>query len=229
MNRGVLLKAPSSVSLGQHSNTVQLDTVGVSPAVVTINSSVSGSAFVLFAGGELGDMQAPVDSKSNSLTQRGTDQGYAGGLWPGFGYRCLAIANGVGGGAHQVSITKTAHAATEISLVWIEVLRGAVIQAVSQGSAAAAGAGVPYSSPSIATTGRALLLALASGDGDAGTDDQTFTPSAGWTLFESSFLPDTAYVPFAVAYREVGGSGSYSLNWTPTVNQGAAMMMLAIQ
>jgi hypothetical protein len=217
--------AQITVTLGNHNNTSQIDGSGSSPATVSI-TSVNGSTIILFRGGEFADNADPVDSKGNTLTQRGTDQGYASGWWPGYGWEVWGATGVTGGAGHQESVTKTTPL-REISLVMVDVI-GASSIATAQGSAAAAGAGVAYNSPSIVLTGPALVLALASGDGPEATPDQTFAASAGWTIFESLFTGGLPYVPFAVASRYYSSAGTYSLQWTPVANQGASMFMVAL-
>lgn len=215
----------AAVTLGNHAQTVQIDTLGTSPAVVGINS-VSGGAVILLRGGAFADNATPTDNKGNTLTQRGTDQGYAGGLWPGFGLQIWAATNVVGGTSHQISTVKS-HTDWEISVVMWETFGGATIT-TAQGSAAGAGAGVAYNSPSITLPGAGMVFAIASGDGNAATPDQTMTPSAGWTMMESSFLPATAYVPFAVASRYYSAGGTYQMQWTPAVDQGSSLFMVGV-
>lgn len=218
--------AGTAPTLGVHGKEVQLDAVGTSPASVTLATN-TGSAIIFLIGGAHADNSAPSDSLGNTYTQRGTDQGYAGGLWPGFGLEIWADDSITGSASHQISVTKS-HTDWEITLVMIEVIGGSSIQ-VTQGNAAGAGAGVPYSSPSITTSGPARIFAFVSGDGDAATSDQTITPSAGWDWVEYDFQAETAYVPIACATRAYESAGTYSLNWTPAVNQGAAMFMVAVQ
>lgn len=214
--------------LGVHKSQAQIDTVGTSPASVVFDSTVAGSAFALLCAGHLANIATPTDSKSNTYTQRGSDQAYAGGLWPGFGIRIYAVTSGAGGGSHTIQTVKST-STEEISIAGIEICKGASVQDATQGNSAPTGLGVGYASPTVTTTGRALILALWSGDGDAGTTDQSVVPSAPWALIESAFLAQTAYVQFAVAYLNAPGAGTYGLIWKPAVNQGAAMSMIAIQ
>lgn len=215
------------ISLGQHGENVQVDGSGSSPSTVTLTTAASGSTFISLFGGDFGNTAAPSDSKSNTLTKLGTDQSYAGGLWPGFGLRAYYCANGTGGSNHSISYTKTV-GNEEITTVFVEVIGGTSVTS-AQGSAAAAGAGVGYSSPSISTSGAGLILAFWGGDADSATNPKDVAASAGWTIIESEFLSSTPYVQYAVAYRTVSSAGSYSLTWTPTANQGAAMFMVAVQ
>jgi len=215
--------------IGGHGFQAQIQDSGVDPATVTINTTVSGSSLVIFDAGEYINTADPTDNKGNSLTKRGTDQDYAGGLWPGFGSRAYANTGIAGGSSHTVTIDKdNAHATEEISVAVVEVLGGtSIVQ--SQGSAAAAGAGVGYSSPNITTTGPATIIAFWSGDADVPVNPKDVAVSSPWSILDASFQSGTAYVQFAVAYRTVGSAGTYSLTWTPVANQGASMHMVAVQ
>lgn len=223
---GASRTALSAIYAGALAKTVQLDGAGTSPATVSINSQ-PGSTILLLRGGAHADNANPTDSKGNTLTQRGTDQGYAGGLWPGYGLEIWGVVNAAGGSAHQLSTVKS-HTDWEITKVMWEVRGGSEI-ILTQGSAAAAGAGVAYNSPTITLTKPGLVFAIASTDGNAATPDQTITPSAGWTMFDSDFRAATAYVPYAIASRYFAAAGTYQMQWTPVVSQGSAMIMVAIQ
>lgn len=180
--------------------------------------------------GDFARMATPTDTSSTSFTQRGTDQGYASGLWPGFGVRAHANANVSGSGSYTVSVDKdNAFPLEEITVVVLEVIGGtSFVQ--SQGNAAAAGAGVGYSSPSITTTGPAVIFAAWSGDADTATNPKTVAVSGtGWSIIESAFISGVPYVQFAVAARIVTGAGTYSCTWTPVASQGASMQMIAVQ
>ena len=94
---------------------------------------------------------------------------------------------------------------------------------------AGAGAGVPYTSAAVTTTGSALLIAAWGGDGGVGTVNQTATPGSGWTLIESLFLGSTAYIQAAVAVKAVSAAGTYTCDWTPAEDQGAILFLAAVQ
>lgn len=214
----------AGIALGAHNKVVQIDGSGTTPATITANtSSAGGSVFVLPGFASFGDLATPTDNKGNTYTQRGTDQSYAGGLWPGFGLRTYAAA-GTGGTGHTTSVTKTV--TTEFSQALIEVVNATTV-AVTQGNAAAPGQGVSYSSPSITVAAPAVLISCWTGDAGVSTPDQSVAPSVGWTLLEFSFQANTAYVQFATAYKVVT-AGTYSHTWLPASNQGAAMMMIAV-
>lgn len=221
-----------SLTIGSHNSRADNDGDGANqdPATVVLTGKTAGSSIVVFSMGEFARMATPTDTSGTSFTKRGTDQAYAGGLWVGFGPRVYANASVSGSGSYTVSVDKdNAFPLEEITVAVFEVLNGASF-VQSQGNAAAAGAGVGYSSPSITTTGPAVIFAAWSGDGDTGNNPKDVAVSgSGWSLIESSFKSSTPYVQFAIAVREVSGAGTYSCTWTPTASQGAAMQMLAVQ
>lgn len=225
-------KPPPGPSLGAHNSRADRDAQAGNPdpSTVTLTGKTAGSTIVVVSMGEFARMSTPTDTSSTSFTQRGTNQAYAGGLWPGFGPRVHANTGVSGSGSYTVSVDKdNAFPLEEISIAVLEVIGGvSIVQ--SQGSVAAGGAGVGYSSPSITTTGPAVIFAIWSGDADTATNPKDVAVSGtGWSLLESSFQSSVPYVQFAVAVRVVTAAGTYSCTWTPTANQGAAMQMVAVQ
>jgi hypothetical protein len=226
-NIAMSLGSAQAPSLGVHNNVVQLDGAGTSPATITITSTASGgtSVFVMPGFSAFTDLNTPTDNKGNTYTKYGTDQAYSGGQYPGYGIRTYAAVGANGGASHTTTVTKSL-ATGEYSQALIEVLNATAV-AVTQGNVAAPGQGISYSSPSITVSNAALLLSCWSGDGDGSTPDQSVAPSAGWTLIDHSFIGNTNYVQFAIAYKAVT-AGTYSHTWLPTDNQGAALMMIAV-
>jgi hypothetical protein len=225
-SKAILTNPVGGISLGAHNKVVQLDGAGTAPATITIASSAaSGSVFVSVGLSSYGNLNTPTDNKSNTYSQIGVDQDYFGGQYPGFGIRTFK-ATGSGGSGHTISVAKTGLATGEFSEAFIEV-DNATTTAVTQTATAAPGQGLSYSSPSATVTSNAVLLSVWGGDGGTSTPDQSVTASAGWTLIESSFIGNTAYVQFAIAYKAVT-AGTYSHTWLPAVNQGAALMMIAV-
>jgi hypothetical protein len=178
--------------------------------------------------GDFANIATPTDNKSNTYTQRGSDQVYAAGLWPGFGIRTYAVTSGSGGNSHTIQTVKGL-STEELSIAGFEIARSSSIVATNQSNSAPTGLGVGYAGPSITTTGAAMILALWSGDGDTTVTDQSVNVAAPWSLVEFKFIPLTAYVQFAVAVLQVPVAGTYSAYWTPAANQGAAMSIIAIQ
>lgn len=220
-------------ALGVHNSRADISGAGGNPdpAPVTLSGTSSGSTRVIFVGGSFSETSTPTDSLGSTVTKYGTNQGYAGGLWPDFGVQTYVVNNAAGSGSYTVSVDKSnSFPLGEISVAVLEAATSGTRTIVqSQGNIAAQGAGVGYSSPSITTTGPAIIFAYWSGDADSPVNPKDVSASAGWTIIESAFISSTSYVQFAVAYRQVSGAGTYSLTWTPVANQGAVMSMVAVQ
>lgn len=221
----------ASQSLGANNYRADIsgDAGNTDPAVVVVSGTTSGSNRVIFVGGGFAEMADPTHSIGGTITKRGTDQGFAGGLWPGFGWRAYTTPNAASGGSYTVSVDKdNAFPLGEISISVLECIGGSSF-VQSQGNAAAAGAGVGYASPSITVSGPAVIYALWSGDADSPVNPKDVAVSGtGWSLLQTAFISSTSYVQFAVASRIVSSAGTYSCTWTPVANQGAAMHMVAV-
>lgn len=222
----------SSLTIGSHNSRADndADPANLDPATVVLSGKTAGSTIVIFDGGDFARMATPTDTPGSSFTKHGSDQGYFVTDWPGFGCRAYSAVNVPGSGAYTVSVDKdNAFPLEEITVVVLEVLNGTTVTSTT-GNADRPGAGVSYSSPTITVAGPAVIFAFWTGDGATGTNPKTVAVSGtGWTLIESSFKVDKAYVQFAVAVREVSAGGTYGCTWTPTANQGAAMKMVAVQ
>jgi hypothetical protein len=221
----------TSLSLGANNFRADIsgDAANTDPALVVVSGTTAGSNRVIFVGGGFAEMADPTHSIAGTITKRGTDQGFAGGLWPGFGWRAYTTPNAASGGSYTVSVDKdNAFPLGEISISVLECIGGSSF-VQSQGNVAGAGAGVGYSSPSITVTGPAVIYALWSGDGDTPVNPKDVAVSGtGWSLLQTAFISNTSYVQFAVASRIVSSAGSYSCTWTPVTNQGAVMHMVAV-
>lgn len=215
--------------LGAHASSFHLDGGGgsVSPQVVEITSQVAGSSLLALLFGQQDAMDAPVDSKGNSLSLLGASD-YAGGLWAPFGMEAYAAGGIVGGSGHSVSVTKTSFDTREQTLILVEARGSSGLQDFSIRNRAAAGAGVGYSTDPVTVTGKALLVSAWGGDGGYGIS-QDASPEDGWTMIESLFLPDTSYIQAAVAVKVVMVPGDYSCVWTPVASQGAIVSLFAFQ
>jgi hypothetical protein len=213
--------------IGDHAGDWDLQGSGTTPQSVSITSRVSGSSIICVTLGEFTNYTPPTDNKGNTLDLL-QNSGYAGGLWPGFGMEVYGKASMVGGSSHATQITKNT-GTDESTLIVVEVTGTSNITSTSIVAVSAGGAGVPYSSSTVNTTGPALLVSAWGGDGDTSLTDQTCNPEIGWTMIESLFLGGTAYIQAAVAVRQVMTAGSYSVDWTPVQNQGGIVFLAALQ
>jgi hypothetical protein len=217
----------SGPQLGVHGSDYDLDGAGTSPSSVTFNTQASGSSLIVPTLGQFTNYNAPTDNKGNTFSLLQTS-GYPGGAFPGFGMELYGVANAAGGSSHTVQFVKVISAVDETTLIAIEV-KGRTIQQSNIVTRAAAGAGVALTSSGITTTGPALLVSIWAGDGNFDLADQTCNVEAGWTMVESLFLGNTAYVQAAAAVKSVSGAGTYTCAWTPVLNQGAIIAMVAVQ
>ena len=218
--------APSGLQIGDHDGDWDIDGSGASPAAITLNTQAAGGSVVAMCAGEFATFNAPTYN-ALAMSQIHTS-GYAGGLWPGYGLEIHERLRIAGGAGHALQFTKT-DAVRESSLIGVEIINGAWRSDESIVARAAPGAGLPVTSDPVTVTGPALLVAFWSGDGGVGTTNQTATPEAGWTLVESLFLGNTAYIQSACAVRAVTEPGDYTVAWTPVVNQGAILSLVAYQ
>lgn len=211
--------------IGVHGSDFDIENSGTSPQTVTRNTAASGSSILAILFGEFTNCSAPSDNKGNTYTLL-ENSGYFD-LWAGFGLELYGKANAAGGSSHALSMTKTT-TTSESTLMLVEAL-GTVIQDTSIVARQRQGAGVPYSSASVTTTGPALLVSIWGGDGDTNFTDQSATPEAGFEVIESLFLGQTAYIQAACAVKRVNAAGTYTCAWTPTQNQGGIVALAAIQ
>lgn len=224
-----LVIAPSGIALGNHAGDWDEDGSGTSPTSVTINTQVSGSSLAIMTFTDPGIYTTPTENKGNSgKIQLYESSGYAGGLWAPYGMEYYGIPNAFGGSSHTFQFTKT-DAVRESTLIVVEVTGAPVIEDTSITNVAAAGAGVPYSSATVTTSGPAMLVATWGGDGGVGMPTQVVNVEDGWTMIESDFRTGIAYIQAAVAVKYVPTAGTYSVQWTPVGNQGAILALSAHQ
>lgn len=213
--------------LGAHGAVFQKSTEGTSPCQVSIDTQAAGSSIVAFAFGYQPGYTFSTDNKGNSYTSQGA-QGYSGGQWSGFGIEAFVKANAAGGSGHVVGFTKSAPT-DESTLLVCEVVGATVKQASANVARAGAGAGVAYNSGDVVVTGPALLVCAWTGDSAGNVGSVAAYPGSGWSLLESLFLQNTSYVQAALAVRQVAAAGTYNCPWTPDINQGGAISIVAFQ
>lgn len=224
--RGLRIGHTPGPQLGVHGSDFDIENSGTSPQTVTRNTAASGSSILAILFGEFTNCGAPSDNKGNTYTLLENSEYFD--LWAGFGLELYGKANAAGGSSHALSMAKVTTTA-ESTLMLVEVTGASVIQDTSIVARQRQGAGVPYSSASVTTTGPALLVSIWGGDGDTNFTNQSATPEAGFEVIESLFLGQTAYIQAACAVKRVNAAGTYSCAWTPTQNQGGIVALAAIQ
>lgn len=216
-----------SPALGAHGSDWDQEGPGTSPQTVSLTTRASGGSLIVVTLGRVANYAPPTDNKGNTLSLL-RSSGYHGGLWSGYEMEVYGCASFAGGSSHATQFTKT-NASEEGTLIVVEALRGATIQAHDIVTRAGAGDGVAYSSPSITTTGPALLVSCWSGDGGLDLDSQAAVPETGWQSVESLNLPATSYIQANCAVKYVPAAGTYSMTWAPVRSQGAIIFLGAIQ
>ena len=217
--------AVAAVNLGAHALLGQEDGHGKNPAISPpVDTAASGSSFVAFNAGAVVNARAPTDNMGNAWTLLGQPVVYHGynGAYDVKAYTALA---GRGGEGHSVSIVKDGAPASELTLLFVEILNAARLQDVAQ---TYADAGPLVTSGSVTTTGPAVLLAVWWGDGYFLS--QTVVPDNGFTVIESFLdLPPDSAVQTVAAYRVVDAAGTYKVTWNQHPEQGAVLWLMAFQ
>ncbi|GAA0717941.1 hypothetical protein [Dokdonella soli] len=212
-------------SPGSHTLLGQEDQHGISPAVTSpIDTQASGSSFIVFNGGYASNTEPPTDNKGNTWTPLGPPVVY-NGYGGAFDIKAYISLSARGGAAHTVSIVKNGYAAGELSLPFVELRNAGILQDIAQNYPAQ---GPRATSGRVITTGPATLIAL--WWGDAPHLVNSAIPGNGFTLIDSFVdLPPNSGVQVAVAYRQVGGPGTYDVTWTQSPDQGAVLWLLAFE
>ena len=163
----------------------------------------------------------PSDNNGNAFKQLGAKHTYK--LWPKSGTALYACERSVGSAGHIVTACKPL-ATDETTLSVVEVIQGGVVVDVKWREVLA---GAPLTSPSVTTTGPALLVAWWWGDADS-TGEKTAVPDSEFTLVDAILL-EGSLVQCVVATRQVSMAGTFQLTWTATPLQGAQLWIAAVQ
>lgn len=216
------LAAPS---LGSHALLGQEHEYAPNPATTTpVDTQQSGSSFVVFNAGSIGNARMPTDTHGNQWTLLGDPVVYHGydGRFDVKAYTALA---GHGGANHAVSIVKDGQPSSELTLLFVEVRNASRLQQVAQTYASK---GPSATSDTVVTTGPAVLLAVWWGDGPF--KSQWAIPGDGFTTIENFVdLPPNSAVQAVAAVRRVDAAGSYAVTWQQSPEQGAILWLMAFQ
>ena len=196
-------------------------TVGVGTAGATLLSWV-GIRTAIYAGPVTGN-------NSNTHTQQ-FSQAYPSPFttYSLRGFRCYSAA---GTSNHSVSGTKSAGNSEEVTIALLALSGGTIVdEDVSQQDNA--GAGHTFTSGSVTVSGNALLVAVASGDGNVNATAPTQTWPGSWTVrqsvaFGSGDAPN-GHVPLYVATRSVT-AGTYTVDVQVTIDEGLIIGLYAVQ
>lgn len=191
-------------------------------STLAMATQASGSTLLACVGrGVVRNHSAPSDNRGNAYTQVDTAHTYS--LWQSSGTALYICHKATGGAGHVLTVAKPTPT-DETTLSVVEIVNGGVLhdyawREVLQGS--------PLTSPSVTTTGPALLVAWWWGDAPS-QNVKTATPDSGFTRIDA-VLEQGALVQCAVAVRQVSQAGTYQVTWTATPAQGAQLWIAAIR
>jgi hypothetical protein len=198
------------------------------PVTLSLNTQASGSMMLLAQWMNRTAWNAPTDDKGNAVGAAVYDQdGYYGGQWDPYGPRIYAYRIASGGSGHGVRFTNISTPTDETTFMACEIKGATRLHSSSLVLRQAAGAGVPYSSGNVSTDRPALLVSIWGGDGATGEHDAN--PPAGWTKFAAVNRPGASYIQMACAWKAAPLKGTYSIDWTPTGNEGAIVFLGAFE
>lgn len=232
MGRGLRIgfgASPVPTVLG--SNLVaQKETEGTAGFSSTVASGAAGATLLSWVGIRTALFTGPVTGNNgNSHTQQ-FSQAYGNGFtdYTLRGYRSYSAA---GSSNHSVSGTKSGSTAEEVTTALL-ALSGGTIVSSSVTQQAAAGAGHTFTSGSVTATTAALLVAVASGDGNVNATAPTQTWPGDWTVRESvaygSGVAPNGHVPLYIATKQVA-AGTHTVDVQVTINEGVTIALYAVQ
>lgn len=191
-------------------------------ATPTLSTQPSGSTLIVAAGrGDGSAFALPTDNMGNRpYLQLGTSHPYTN--YPGSGTAVYAFVGASGGPGHVISNSTPPY--DEITFAAVEVTGSRQIQDFQWGEVLN---GQPLTSPSVTTTGPAVLVAL--WWGDAGVDsEKVAVPNNDFVVLDSLGQAGEIVQCF-VAAKEVEVAGTYDVTWTATPQQGAQLWLVAVQ
>lgn len=208
----------------------QKETEGTADFSATVATGQAGATLLSWVGIRTALFAGPVTGNNgNSHTQQ-FSQAYGNGFtdYSLKGFRSYAAA---GSSNHSVSGTKSSSTAEEVTVALLALSGGTIVDSnVSQ--QVAAGAGHTFTSGSVTTSGPALLVAAASGDGNVNATAPTQTWPGDWTVRESvafgSGDAPNGHVPLYIATKEVG-AGTHTVDVQVTINEGITIALYAVQ
>lgn len=211
--------------------TVQKETEGTANFVATVAVGSAGLTLLAWDAGRTAILASPVSGNNGNTHTQQFSQAYGNGFtnYSLRGYRCYGAS---GSSNHSVTGTKTSSTAEEAT-IGLLALSGGTIVSSSVVQRVAAGAGATLTSGTVTTTGPALLVAVASGDGNVNATPPSQTWPGNWTVrqaiaYGSADAPN-GHVPLYIATREVASAGDYTVGVQMTINEGATIALYAVQ
>lgn len=191
-----------------------------------MNTAVSGSTVLVWtARGLSSDISNANRPQSSIITngapiQIGSTHTYAP-TWSDSAEALYAWPNYIGGIGNIINFP-VPHQDDEISTVTVEVLKGGNIANYSFAKIISG----PHTSGTVTTTGPATLVAIWAGDAGANVSDAV--PNNGFSVIETQYQANCS-IEATVATKEVYEAGTYNVNWSPNIPQGAHLWLVAVQ
>lgn len=212
------------IEIGAHGKVVQLYGAGSNPASVTLTTT-NGSTFLIFIGGKSSDIDTgPTDNKGNTYSRIDVVREYPD--YAGYGQAAWICRNGVGGSSHTFSTFVTAF--DECTMFVVEIKGAPFVASKAFSVQANSGAGATQNVGPVVATADCVLLSTWAGAGPVGTNH---TASANQGLAELEFYGTDH--PNGYVQMELDGavktSGSYTVTWSHTPNQGAILRAIVLQ
>lgn len=213
--------------------TAQKQTEGTATYTATPASAAAGATVLSWVGVRTALFAGPPAGNNGNVHTELFSQAYGNGFtdYSLRGYRCYSAA---GGSNHSVTGSKSSATDEEATIAAL-VLSGGTVVSGGVVRRVANGAGATLTSGIATTTGPALLVASASGDGNvnATAPTQTWPTGDGWTVhrsvaFGSADAPN-GHIPLYIATKEVAAAGDYTVGVQMTINEGATISLHAVQ
>lgn len=212
--------------------TVQKETQGTANFSAIALDGPGSVTILSWDAGRTAILTSPVaGNNGNSHTQQ-FSQAYGNGFtnYSLRGYYCY---NAAGSANHAVTGTKTTGTSEEATIGILVLSGGQIGSRASVVQRVAAGAGATLTSGTVTTTGPALLVAVASGDGNVNATAPTQVWPAQWKVlhgiaYGSGEAPN-GHIPLYIATREVSSAGDYTVGIQMTINEGATIALYAVQ
>jgi hypothetical protein len=234
MRRRGIGRAPAAVAVAPtvigSALTAQKETEGTNGFSATAGVGTAGATLLSWVGIKTALFSGPVTGNNGNTHTQQFSQAYPTPftMYSLKGFRCV---NAAGTSNHSVSGTKSSGDAEEVTIALLALSGGSIVDSsITQQDNA--GAGHTFTSGSVTVSGNALLVAVASGDGDVNATTPTQTWPGTWTVHQSvaynSAQAPNGHIPLYVATRSVA-AGTYTVDVQVTIDEGLIMALYAVQ
>lgn len=203
---------------------------GTDPVTLTMTGVATAGTLLSWVGILTANFAGPVTGNNGNTYTQAFSQAFPSPYtaYTIRGYRSYSAG---GGSDHTFTVDKSSGAIGECTLVGLLLSGGSIVDSsVTQQDNA--GAGHTFTSGSVTTTGPALLVAVASGDGDPNAVAPTQTWPVGWTVHKSvartSSQDASGHIPFYLATKEVT-TGTHTVDVQVTNDEGLILALYAVQ